>query len=284
MSVLSLCAREFAATHPVDAARVIEKQDTASAMPFLNGLPADTLAAVLEKMSAGAAAEVLALLDSDQVAATALAMPLDSVSVLLRRLDSERRSVILNSLKEDVRNQLIRLLEYSHGTVGSLTDPEVLAIPDDLTVEEAQKLVRRRKAMFHHQLYVVDRAKRLLGYIHVRDLVRSPGKEPVASVMRPPSVQIRAGASLASSLSHPAWHQMDAIPVVDTTGVLLGVLRHRQLRRLQSSRSSGALADTLFGLSELYWMGLSTLMLPAATRGTGSAPGPRSVNGAGHGN
>ena len=284
MTVLSLCAREFAATHPAEAARLLDQQDTASAMPFLCGLPADTLATVLAQMSAGAAAEVSALLDPPHAAAAAVAMPVDSVSILLRRLDSERRTVVLASLNEDVRDQLIRILEYSEGTVGSLVDPEVLAIPDDLTVEAAQKLVRRRKAMFHHQLYVVDRSKRLLGYIHVRDLVRSPAKTAVTSVMRRPTVQLRASSSLASSLSHSAWHQMDAIPVVDNTGVLLGVLRHRQLRRLQTSRSGGGLTDTLFSLSELYWMVLSTLMLPVEQQGARSAPGSMNLNGAGHGN
>jgi len=112
-------------------------------------------------------------------------------------------------------------------------------------------------------LDVVDRGRRLIGYLHVRDLVRASPKVPITSVMRPASVQIQASARLANSISHPAWRELDAIPVVDKGRVLLGILRHRQLRRLQSSQARGDLAETLFGLSELYWMGLSTLMLPA---------------------
>jgi magnesium transporter len=264
--------------HPDEAARVFEKRPAADAQSFLTDLPPNVVAGVLSQTSLAASAEILSLLNPDHAAAVTSELPRGSAASLLRRIDPSLRSKLLAALSEDLRDQLNRLLTYPDGTVGAATDPEVLAIPDDLTVDEAQRLLRSRKATVHHQLYVVDRSRRLIGYLHVRDLVRASPKAAITSVMRPAAVQIQASARLASSISHPAWRELDAIPVVDNGGVLLGILRHRQLRRLQSSQASGELAETLFSLSELCWMGLSSMILPTAKveRLRGRRPGSES--------
>jgi magnesium transporter len=263
---------------------VLEQEPASHTELFFGELPANTVAAVLSQMSISAASEILSMLSPARGAEFTTALPPGSAASLLRHIDPSLRSNLLAELNEDLRDQLHRLLTHPDGTVGAATDPEVLAIPDDLSVDDAQRLLRRRKATVHHQLYVVDRSRRLIGYLHVRDLVRASPKVAITSVMRPASVQVQASARLANSISHPAWRELDAIPVVDKGGVLLGILRHRQLRRLQSSQARGDLAETLFGLSELYWMGLSTLMLPiekdAARNGSAHVPNA----GGGHGN
>jgi magnesium transporter len=241
---------------------VVEKRPASDVESFFTDLPASTVAVVLSHTSLAAAAEILSLLSPDHAAAVTSAMPPGSAASLLRRIAPSLQSKLLAGLDEDLRDQLNRLLTYPDGTVGAATDPEVLAIPDDLSAEDAQRLLRSRKATVHHQLYVVDRGRRLIGYLHVRDLVRASPKAAITSVMRPATIRVQASVRLASSISHPAWGRLDAIPVVDNGGVLLGILRHRELRRMQSSQASGDMAETLFSLSELYWMGLSTLVLP----------------------
>jgi hypothetical protein len=48
-------------------------------------------------------------------------------------------------------------------------------------------------------------------------------------------VRVPAFTPLAELMVHPAWRNLDAIPVVDGSGVLVGVLQHRVLRRLDST-------------------------------------------------
>jgi len=267
-----LCARRFAAAHPQDAARLLEQSPAAEAAPFLSELPAVDSAQVLSQMSLAPAAETLSLMGLQQAAALTDRLPFDSAAALLRRLDPERSAGLIAVLSEERRAYLERLLEYAAGTVGAVTDPEVLAIPSDLTIEDAQRLLKKRAGLFHHQLYVVDRDRRLLGFLHVRELLRAPAKAPVTSAMSPAAVRLRAKARLSSSLSHPAWAEIDAIPVVDDAGVLLGIVRHRQLRRLQSTATTGGVTGALLGLSELYWIGLSAF-LPGGGTPAGSQRG-----------
>lgn len=260
MRAVQLCARRFTAAHPEDAVRLLEQSPGAEAATFLSELPAADAARVLSKMSLASSAENLSLMEPQQAASLTDELPLDSAASLLRRLGPDQRTNLMAALPEERRDYLKQLLEYPDGTVGAVADPGVLTIPSDLTIEEAQRLLKRRAGVFHHQLYVVDRSRRLLGFLHVRELLRAPGKAPVTSVMSPADVRLGARAKLSGTLSHPAWAEIDAIPVVDDAGVLLGIVRHRQLRRLQSGLPSGGVTGALLALSELYWIGLSAFL------------------------
>lgn len=268
MKAVQLCAQHFAETHPDDAARLLEQSVSAESAEFLAELPPNVTAGIMNQMSLAAGAENLSLLENEHAAAVVTELAVVSAASLLRKLDPARRTELLAALPEGRRVQLERLLEHPEGTVGAGTDPEVLAIPSDLTNEAAQRLLRHRKGTFHHQLYVVDRAGRLKGYVHMRDLMSAVPKDPVSSVMLPATIQFQAGTKIASTVSHPAWHDMDAVPVVDRSGVLVGILRHRHLRGLAARPADSRLTGTLLGFSELYWLGLS-MFLPFV-QGTGS--------------
>lgn len=257
---MQLFARQFAETHPADAARVLEQASSAEVALFLKRFSPEKCAGILSQMSLAAAAETLSSMDPEYAATVAAQLPLGNAASLLRRMESSHRTGILTRLSEDRRQELERLLEYRDGTVGAAADPEVFAIPGDLTCEAAQRLLRRRRGIFHHRLYVVDRAHHLLGHLHVRDLVRSPPNTPVTAVMQPATVRLQAGARMTAVMSHPAWRLMDAAPVVDKTGVLLGILRHRQLRQFGEVSPGVGITGALVGLSELYWIGLSKFL------------------------
>ncbi len=269
MTSVQLCARHFAETHPDDAARLFEQSVSAEVAEFFGELSPGVVAGIVTQMSLAAGAENLSLLAPEHAAKVAEELTPTSAAALLRRLDPARRAELIAALPEERREQLKLLMEYPEGTVGAATDPEVLAIPTDLTSEAAQRLLRRRRGLFHHQLYVVDRAGRLHGYLHVRDLVRAAPEDPVASAMRPATMQLQASAKIASAASHPAWRDMDAVPVVDKAGSLLGILRHRALRRLGGQSADAGLTETVLRFSELYWIGLS-MFLPTV-HGPGGA-------------
>ncbi len=269
MPATQVCACRFSAAHPEDAARLLEQSPAAESALFLSDLPVADAARVLRQMSLASGAENLSLMNLQQAAALTDQLPLDSAASLLRRLGPDRRTDLLAALPVERRDYLKQLLEYPDGTLGAVIDPEVLALPNDISVAEAERLLRKHAGLFHHQLYVVDRGRRLLGFLHIRELLRAPGKAPVSSVMSPAAVRLPAKARLSSSLSHPAWAESDAIPVVDDSGVLLGIVRHRQLRRLQSSTTTGGITGTLLGLSELYWVGLSAFLPGSGLAGSG---------------
>lgn len=260
MSAQSACAGNFAETHPRDAARVVEQSMPDAAAAYLSSLPSPTASAVLTHMSQTAGASCLSLMAAEHAAPIVAELTPGFAAALLRKLAIERHTGLLGSVTADRKELLSRLLSYPEGSAGALTDPDILTLPDDISIAEAQTLLRRQRGKYYHQAYVVDRANRLMGVIHVRELVRGQARDPVVGIMRPATVSLPATARMASVQAHPAWRELDAIPVLDDSGLLLGIVRHRQMRRQAPAGTSAGLLGTLVGLGELYWIGLSRFL------------------------
>ncbi|KPJ85824.1 MAG: hypothetical protein AMS18_16030 [Gemmatimonas sp. SG8_17] len=263
MRAATLSARRFARSHSEDAARMLEQYNPAEAAAFLDRVPSATAAHVLDHMSPLHGAACLGSMEPERARDVAISIAPSILAGLLRRLPPETRGLLLDPAPVELRQLVERLLTFPEGTVGAATDPDITTMPGDLSVTEAKRRLRRHTSKLHHQIYIVGGNRQLVGVLHVRELMRADSKVAVSSMMQRATVTLRASGRLASTYFHPAWNRMDAIPVVDESGMLVGVLRHRQMRRLQSSPSAGGLVGALLGLGELYWVGL-TAFLPVA--------------------
>jgi magnesium transporter len=125
-----------------------------------------------------------------------------------------------------------------------------------------------------YYLFVVDRSRKLVGVLTLRELMLAAGDLPIVSVMRGKPVSIEAAASHLDLLRHNGWRSFHAIPVVDADNVLLGVVRYETIRKLEAEltgteRRQGGL-DLALSLSELYVKGLTGLvngLVPRAPAG-----------------
>ncbi len=198
-------------------------------------------------------------------------------AALLRRTAPERRAEVLPCLPEELAARIARLLSYPDGTVGSVTDPGVLALSGDVCVGEAVRHVRRFHTAAHHHVYVVDRAQHLEGVVHLRALVGSRPRDPLADVMQPMRAQLAARSRIVTAAAHPGWREFDALPVADESGLLLGMVRHRQIRQLDALTGPGGITSALVGFGELYWMMLSSWLPvgPTAPDNRTTAPSAR---------
>jgi magnesium transporter len=282
MRAHEVCGQGFAKTHPTDAARVVEQYSAHEAAAFLEELPAATAASVLERMSPVAGASCLANMDLQPGAAVTGALSPAVAVALLRRLTQAQRGPLVSALPDDRKDRFHLLLSYDETTVGSITDPGVLALPVDLSVGQALRQLRRYPTTTHHHVYVVDRAHRLVGLLHIRDLVSARSQRTLAGIMQPADATLAAMSRLTSAASHPAWRHMDTLPVIDDAGMLLGIVRHRQFRHLDAMGGSGDITGTILSLGELYWLWLSTLFPVAPNEPTHENREPRLLEGGEH--
>jgi magnesium transporter len=260
MRAQHVSARGFAERHPEDAARLIELQPAAESAAFLEELPAAAAAGVVQRMSPTAGADCLASMSPEPAAAIVESLPAAIGVALLRRTAPARRDAMLSHLSEEATDRFGRLLSFPEGSVGSVTDPGVLALPQDVSVGEALRQLRRHHGTAHHHVYVIDRALRLVGVIHLRDLVGGRSKDVLSTVMQPVRAHLAGASRITGAAAHPAWRDVDTLPVTDESGVLLGMVRARHLQRLASTAAPGDITDTLLSLGELYWIGLSAFL------------------------
>jgi magnesium transporter len=256
-------ALAFVADHPDDAARLLERVASGDAAAILAGVPAAVAAEVYRALAPSPAASCAAALGDDALAAILAALPLDAARATLRRVDPARREVLLARLETERRDRLRAALAYAEDAAGALADPLVLALPDDMTVADAQRQLRGSGRHLLSEVYVVARDRTLVGTVTLPDLIKARPRDTLAAVMDRAVARLEAHVDLVTIAAHPAWLDRDALPVVNPDGTLIGAIRHTAIRR-RGAESAPPMMTTLVGLSELYWAGLTGILASLA--------------------
>ena len=253
MDIETRLAGDLLEAHPIDAAQAFER------------LPARDVAALLEKMETKVSGGILQRMAPPLVGAILSEPGLEKASEILERLPVEMAALSLRSMDPSLREQILAalprgrsraltsLVRFPDGTAGSLMDPEVLALPHDLTAREALARVREAAGNARYNVYIVDRDQTLVGVINLHELLMARPGEPLSSLMQTRVHRLPARADRHAIVSDPGWREVHALPVVDEGGVYLGAVRYRTLRLLEEqfrgSRSDeGATARALGGL------------------------------------
>ena len=257
MSTMHSLARRYATVHPEAAAARLQELASDEAAAFLAGLEPVAASAVVTELWPATAASILDQVDLDHAAKILETLNLSRTVALLRQLPADTREKILNALPPTLEPRVRTALSLPAGTAGSEADAEVIPFDADATVGEALARVSDPRLPY---LYVIDRDYQLVGVIHRRELENSEQGASLRSVMKTPVQKAPAATPLAALQQHGAWSAYDALPVVDSRGAFLGVIRHKALRAApQASRttpgSTNALT-TLLDLGEVYWSGL----------------------------
>lgn len=195
-------ARQVEALEPDFAAEVLESLDAWKASGFFVELPGNLQSSVLEKMD-----------------------PDDSVD-LLQELRVEDRRGLLDRLDKLTRKRLRSLLEYPGDTAGGTMSPEVLSLPEDMTVGEAIERLRGKEKDLEeiNYVYVTDEEDTLSGVLPLRNFA-----------FREPELELRDVMNTEVKTVKPEMDREDvarlfdrydfmALPVVGDAGKLLGVI------------------------------------------------------------
>jgi magnesium transporter len=260
----------FITEHPDEAARLLERVDASDAAAVMASVPAPVGADVMRTLAPSSAAACAAALGDAQLAAIVDHLALDDAAAILRTLDASRRQALLAHVAEDRREPLRVLLSFPENTAGAVADPLALALPEDITVADAQKQMRGSDQHLFYYLYVVRRDRTLVGALALPELMAARPKDTLGAVMRTDLVRLDANLDLATVVAHPAWRDLDAMPVVDTAGRLVGAIRHKTMRQLSGPRVR-PMSATIAGLSELYWVGMSGMIASLAPQAISSA-------------
>jgi magnesium transporter len=215
----------------------------------------DRAATVLEKMGPERAGPIVEQ-QQPEVAAN-----------LLRRMEVTTREALLSAVADGPAKPLRRLLHSTEGTAGALMDPNVLALPRDLSAEEALAHIRASPEHARFNLYVVDREQVLVGVLNLRELLLARRQDLLSAIAHSAVLSLPARADRHAILSHPVWRQARSVPVVDEQGVYLGAVRYPTLRRLEEELREDASEgpSTAEILGDLYSTGIVSVFGALAT-------------------
>ena len=257
-----LLSNAFMENHPREAAIVLEGLAAQDAASVLDAVTPEVAAPVLQEMASAVGTECLLACSRVRSGRIMAALPLDVSARLLRGLEAEQRNQVFAQTPDEIRRALSLLLQHTENTAGALMDPRVLALPDDLTIAEARKRARRHSRLLGYYLYVTRRDLTLSGTLTLRELMVAPGSSVLGGVAHRPVERIASSEGRKAILTHPGWRRFHAMPVVDESDRLVGVIRYETIRELEAGRDGegpqGAMSLAV-ALGELYWVGATSV-------------------------
>lgn len=132
---------------------------------------------------------------------------------------------VLAGLSPNERRMTSALLGYPEGSVGRYMTPEMVALPQNLTVEQALRTVRAKGADAEtvYTLPVVDSGRRLTGIVELRELVLNAPDTMISRlvVTEPASAYATGSAESAARLMRET-NDLN-LPVVDSEDRLVGL-------------------------------------------------------------
>lgn len=246
------------AAHPQYAARTLEAMAPAELSGFLASLPQTLAAALVRELSPALAAASLAQLSAENAAAVVQYLDTDVAAMILRRLTKEQRHDLVNQLPASNWVGLRMVLRYPEDTVGSVLDPNVLSVHEEMPVGNVLKNMRLFKNQLLHVVYITDRNHKLRGALDVRELFFAREQQLAGELTRRIHGVVTARTTLSNLYTDNAWHGQSELPVVDHNQRFLGVIHRSSLEkalehlRLQNNGEAG-FAETAMALSELLW-------------------------------
>jgi len=253
----------FCQTHPSDAASILVRLPPEYVASFLSSLSLSQGMDIIRHMPTAYATQLLTYFEPDYGARLLAQADFSTAARLLRPFSAQQREQLMTRMSAVPTAQLSRMLNYSPGSVGNLVEIPPLTALGDWTVKHAQRELKKIRHRALCDFPVVDDDHRFLGSVTVHALLAAQDSSRLDTLCEAKDLALPASAAIAAVINYPAWSQHLSLPVVDRTGILLGLLHHAVLKThlpgAPIARTQDVLAPVL-AVAELYWAASSSVI------------------------
>ena len=221
---LTTASSVIEALRPADQADVfadLDEEHQATLLPQIN--PADA-ADIIEELYDEDAAELAVQLPLSVLVRIVDEMEPDEAADLLDDLQPVQAEAVLLGLR--AAHQVKSLIDYPDDTAGGLMTSSFLTLQRRWTAEQSIEAIRTwhpdEETIYY--LFVIDRLKRLVGVINLRQLIVAYPKALIGDIMSTDVVYVNADTDQELCADLMQRYDLLALPVVDETKTLLGVI------------------------------------------------------------
>ncbi|MDP2181032.1 MAG: CBS domain-containing protein [Actinomycetota bacterium] len=223
---LSVTHKRLHELHPADVADILEKLsatqrarvfehlDNPQAAEAISELEDDLQADVIDDLGNQRASAILGMMDPDDAADVIGDLPYDKAETLLRLMGVREARAIRS------------LLGYKEKTAGGIMTPEVTTVAEEMTVQQVIEFLRGEAAEHEsiYYIYVVEGDRHLAGVISLRDLIMSSPETRVEDILSRDVITVDADDDQELVAETMSKYDLLALPVLDETGKLLGIV------------------------------------------------------------
>lgn len=213
--------------HAADLATWFSELEQDEQDRLVRALDDEERAAVLRFAEDPEREEILARMSVPQIVQVVQDLPADEVVDLLALTDDATTDQVLRSVDLERARGLRALASYDAETAGGLMTSEFVTVPQDASVGDAIKLIRKEKGPAGDEeggIFVVDPRNRPVGFVSDRELLTTPIHTPVREVMDEDVITASVDADQEEVAQLVRKYSLSAVPVVDASGALLGVV------------------------------------------------------------
>lgn len=266
----------FIRNHPAAAARILEDYPAESVAQYLAVANPTTTRRVIEYFTPGFAASCLGAIEPLAAGQVFSQLLPDLQITLLRQFDEGTRESLLGVLQPARAASLRNLLPYPESTAGALMEASSASVPEEASVREAVRRVKRLRRGMKFYIYATNPAGQLTGVMTLHELISAASTSHISEVMHRHIISLSPGQSILTVLNSPYWQEYHALPVTDENNVLLGVIRQKRVRIYQeASIHKGTVNNglgSLIAIGEMFAITAGQLLAAFVSVGAALAP------------
>ncbi len=219
---------------------ILHDQEPAEVVEMIKDLPPRDKVVVFRLLPKDLAADVFSELEPDEQERLLMLFKDEMIKEILDSMDPDDRTELFEEMPANVVKKLLsllspeereltmELLNYPPNSAGRMMNPHFIDLYEDMTVSEALVRVREKgKDVEDERFYtpfVIDRKRKLLGVVELKDLILADSSTRVRDLMNPNPIYVYTTTDREEVAQIVKKYDLIAVPVVDSEGRLVGVI------------------------------------------------------------
>jgi len=218
--------RELSSRPPPEIADFVSRLSGAQRTLVVRFLPRHCAADAFSELPPAIQDEILTDLTNTEIRSLLSDLDPDDRAALMDEMPAYMTRKLLNLLSPQDLKLTRELLGYPENSVGRIMTPNIVYIKERWTVRQAVEHIRTfgRDSETVNVVYVTDSAGRLIDDITLSKLVMADPDKEIQEIMDYNFIAISATESQEKAVEMIRKYNYFALPVVDSAGVLLGIV------------------------------------------------------------
>ncbi len=215
----------FEDMHYADVAEILDELSFDDIIYIIKLIDSEKTSAVLMELDEDIREKILQKLSAKEIAEEVEELDSDDAADIIGELSEERQEAVMSQIEDEEHvKEIEELLTYDEDSAGGLMAKELVKVNENWNVLKCVREMRSQaeEVTRVHSIYVVDDGEKLKGRLSLKDLLITSTKTAISEVYIPKVDFVNVHDDLDEVSNKMRKYDLEAIPVVDNDGVLLG--------------------------------------------------------------
>ena len=215
----------FEEMHYADVAEILDELTFDDVIYIIKLIDSEKTSAVLMELDEDIREKILQKLSAKEIAEEVEELDSDDAADIIGELSEERQEAVMSQIEDEEHvKEIEELLTYDEDSAGGLMAKELVKVNENWSVLKCVREMRLQaeEVTRVHSIYVVDDHEKLKGRLSLKDLLITSTKTVISEAYIPKVDFVNVHDNLDEVSNKMRKYDLEAIPVVDNDGILLG--------------------------------------------------------------